>query len=150
MTYSPMDSLKEFHDKFLQGGDDRLKQPITIDLLKKRRKLIREEFAETIDDLDYICHVIAFPEDYTDMPEHLGQKFQDFTKELADLLYVIYGTAEELSLPLQETFNAVHESNMDKLWPDGQVHYNEYGKVIKPPTYQPPDLSEIFNASAER
>lgn len=32
----------------------------------------------------------------------------------------------------QKCFEAVHEANMQKLWPDGKPHYNESNKVIKP------------------
>lgn len=145
-SYSPMQDLKEFHDKFDKAGIQRRNRTLTVDLLNKRRKLIKEEFLEVIAEIDYICHIVAFPEDYVEERSNiLSAKKEALAKELADLLYVVYGTAEELYIPLQEVFNAVHTSNMDKLWPDGQVHYNEYGKIIKPPAYTPPDLSFIHD-----
>ena len=139
---TPMEMLKEFHDKYDQGEGLRLDRPITIELLKKRRSLIKEEFTEVIDQLDYVTHQVAYPEDYDDL-HHVMDSWESLAKELADLLYVIYGTAEELSIPLDKVFEVVHQSNMDKLWPDGQVHYNKEGKVLKPPTYSPPDLSIV-------
>jgi hypothetical protein len=36
------------------------------------------------------------------------------------------------------------ESNMGKVWDDGTVHYNDFGKIIKPPTYSPPDIESIL------
>ena len=65
-------------------------------------------------------------------------------KELADILYVVYGAAVEWGIPLDAVFEKVHRSNMGKVWPDGKVHYNEAGKVLKPPTYTPPDIASVL------
>ena len=62
------------------------------------------------------------------------------TKELADLLYVVHGTAVAFGLPLEPAFVRVHQSNMSKLGDDGKPIYREDGKVKKGPNYQPPDL----------
>jgi predicted HAD superfamily Cof-like phosphohydrolase len=141
-----MKSLKEFHDKFDKDGEARRDRSFSVSLGEKRVKLIREEYKETIEALEiyskYLLRKLywdmapAFDKTLSDSKEHLA-------KELADLLYVVYGTAEELGIPLQEVFEEVHKSNMGKVWSDGTVHYNEIGKVLKPDTYSPPDLSFI-------
>lgn len=138
MNYSPMENLKEFHDKFDRLGADRSLEPITAELIRKRVNLITEEFNETIKELNDYEYFVS-----NDMTHEYNAQREFLVKELADLLYVVYGTAEELSLPLEEVFRRVHESNMSKVWADGTVHYNGYGKVIKPPTYNPPDMSFI-------
>lgn len=66
------------------------------------------------------------------------------TKELADLLYVVYGTAITFGLPLDTVFNRVHASNMSKLV-DGKPLYRDDGKVLKGPNYQPPKLDDLFD-----
>ena len=66
------------------------------------------------------------------------------TKELADLLYVVYGTAVAFDLPLEAAFDRVHKSNMSKLNADGRPDYRRDGKVKKGPNYQPPDLHDLF------
>lgn len=66
------------------------------------------------------------------------------TKELADLLYVVHGTAVAFGLPLEPAFVRVHQSNMSKLGDDGKPIYREDGKVKKGPNYQPPDLTDLF------
>jgi len=68
------------------------------------------------------------------------------TKELADILYVVYGTAITFGLPLDTVFNRVHASNMSKLV-DGKPLYREDGKVLKGPNYQPPKLDDLFDVS---
>jgi predicted HAD superfamily Cof-like phosphohydrolase len=69
------------------------------------------------------------------------------TKELADLLYVVHGTAVAFGLPLDVAFNRVHDSNMSKLGPDGKPIYRDDGKVLKGPNYQPPKLDDLFDVS---
>lgn len=59
---------------------------------------------------------------------------------IADLLYVTIGTAVSYGINIEPIFDEVHRSNMTKLWPDGTVHYNDYGKVIKPETYSPANI----------
>ena len=134
MQYSPMENLKEFHDTFTsEQREDGLASKIN-----RRGNLIQEEEQEVQEALDFL--------DRTDIgltSSTYEEALIELAKELADLLYVIYGTAEELNIPLQDVFNAVHRSNMGKIWQDGKVHYNKFGKVIKPPEYRPPDLSFI-------
>ena len=68
----------------------------------------------------------------------------DALKELADLVYVCYQYAENMSWNLDEAMNRVHESNMSKLDEDGKPIYREDGKVLKGPDYKPPDLSDLI------
>ena len=68
----------------------------------------------------------------------------DALKELADLVYVCYQYAENMSWNLDEAMNRVHESNMSKLDKDGKPIYRDDGKVLKGPDYKPPDLSDLF------
>ena len=74
-----------------------------------------------------------------------GRNHQEHAlKELADLVYVCYQYAENMSWFLDEALNRVHESNMSKLDEDGNPIYREDGKVLKGPNYKPPDLSDLF------
>ncbi len=68
---------------------------------------------------------------------------QNCLQELADLVYVCYQYAANMSWDLDEALNRVHESNMSKLDEDGKPIYREDGKVLKGPNYKPPDLSDL-------
>jgi len=132
--HTPMDDLREFHDTFApdQRDDDFLTKT------ERRINLITEEYEE-------VSEALVHLED-TRLNLTSSSMFEaraELAKELADLLYVVYGTAEELGIPLEEVFQAVHQSNMSKVWPDGTVKRNDFGKVLKPPTYTKPDLSFI-------
>jgi predicted HAD superfamily Cof-like phosphohydrolase len=68
----------------------------------------------------------------------------ELAKELADLLYVIYGTAATYGIPIDEVFNRVHESNMSKLGEDGKPVYRNDGKVLKGPNYKEPNMEGLI------
>ncbi|NPA07267.1 MAG: hypothetical protein GXO54_07715 [Chloroflexi bacterium] len=70
----------------------------------------------------------------------------DIADALTDLLYVLLGTfiTHGLQDVAEALFDEVHRSNMTKLGPDGRPIYREDGKVLKPPTYRPPDLARIL------
>ena len=61
-------------------------------------------------------------------------------KELADLLYVVYGTAVSLGIDMEPVFKEVHRSNMSKVG----GYRREDGKWVKPPTYSPASLELIL------
>lgn len=56
---------------------------------------------------------------------------------LADLAYVVYGSALHFGIPLADVLAEVHRSNMTKT-PAGD------GKAIKGPGYQPPRVAEAL------
>jgi predicted HAD superfamily Cof-like phosphohydrolase len=61
-------------------------------------------------------------------------------KELADLLYVVYGTAVSCGIDMEPVFREVHRSNMSKVG----GHKRADGKWVKPPTYSPARLEPIL------
>jgi len=63
---------------------------------------------------------------------------------LADLNYVIAGTALEAAIPLDAVAREVHRSNMSKLGRDGRPILREDGKVLKGPDYFPPDVAGVL------
>lgn len=65
---------------------------------------------------------------------------------LTDLLYVVLGAmvAHGLQDVAEALFAEVHRSNMSKAGPDGLPLRREDGKILKPPTYSPPDLVSIL------
>ncbi len=67
----------------------------------------------------------------------------DTLKEMADLVYVVHGLANELGWDLDEAIKRVHASNMSKLDDNGEPIYSEAGKRMKSNNYVPPDLSDL-------
>ena len=76
----------------------------------------------------------------------------DQADAMVDLMYFALGTLVEMGVRPGKLFEIVHSANMKKLWPDGKVHYAADGKVIKHPSWTPPEpelLAEINRQVAE-
>jgi predicted HAD superfamily Cof-like phosphohydrolase len=63
----------------------------------------------------------------------------DQADAMVDLIYFALGTLVEMGVRPGRLFDIVHNANMKKLWPDGKVHYAPDGKVIKHPSWTPPE-----------
>lgn len=162
----PEQALREFHEFFGLPARD---QPSVIhgDELRLRQTLLEEEFDELSDDLWELGDV-AYEGTKEDSLAVLAKVY----KELADLVYVAYGLDQHLGSKLSAVFTEVHRSNMTKLWdcwecngrgiePDASYvyavecsgcngtgkrpKYREDGKVLKPPTYEDPNIEKVIN-----
>ena len=92
-----------------------------------RMKLITEEFNELCD-----------AEEANDLVE--------IADALADIIYIVCGTAVSYGIPLDDIFEEVHASNMAKLV-DGKVLRRADGKIQKPEGWAPPDIERILKDS---
>jgi predicted HAD superfamily Cof-like phosphohydrolase len=80
-------------------------------------------------------------EEFDELQEALGRgDAVAVAKELADLLYVVYGTAVSCGIDMEPVFQEVHRSNMSKVG----GHKRADGKWVKPPTYSPARLEPIL------
>ena len=61
-------------------------------------------------------------------------------KELADLLYVVYGTAISYGIDMEPVFQEVQRSNMSKVG----GYKRKDGKWVKPATYSPANIEPIL------
>lgn len=124
------DNVKDFHTKF---GIPKA-HPSDRQSTAFRMSLIEEEYEEVRDAMGF--SIKSMLEGGHCHPEHA-------LKELADLLYIIYGTAEAFGWNLDEAVNRVHDSNMSKLGADGKPIYRADGKVLKGPGYREPYLGDL-------
>lgn len=111
--------VRAFHDYYL--GDNAAAPTLRDDdLLALRVRLLEEEageFAEAVRNRDLV----------------------EITDALADMLYVILGTACVSGIDMDPVFEEVHRSNMTKLPPSGGR-----GKPRKGPNYSPPDIRGVL------
>jgi predicted HAD superfamily Cof-like phosphohydrolase len=63
-----------------------------------------------------------------------------------DLLYVAYGTCEDIGIDAEPFFDEVHRSNMAKRDPEGRqkISATPLGKKLKPPGWTPPDIDGVL------
>ena len=80
-------------------------------------------------------------EEFEELQEALTRgDLEAISKEIADLLYVVYGTAVSHGIDMDPVFREVHRSNMSK---EGG-YKREDGKWVKPATYSPACLEPIL------
>ncbi|NEA97508.1 MazG nucleotide pyrophosphohydrolase domain-containing protein [Streptomyces sp. SID13726] len=121
---SPADLVRAFHLAF---GLDARSTPTAVpsELAAQRGRLLAEEAAEVAE--------VA-----------VGGPLDRLAHELADVVYVAYGTALVHGIDLDAVIAEVHRSNMTKLGPDGQIARREDGKVLKGEHYEAPDVSGVL------
>lgn len=126
------DKVKEFHEAFghpVNGKKTHSELVLRFNLIDEEHN----EVANALADLDEARH-----------KDDVREAKMALTKELADLLYVVFGTAVSLGLPLNEVFAEVHASNMSKLGEDGKPILREDGKVLKGPNYREAQIKQYF------
>ncbi|MDX2591872.1 MazG nucleotide pyrophosphohydrolase domain-containing protein [Streptomyces sp. WI03-4A] len=124
MSTSPARLVRDFHTAF--GLDARTTPTeVTPALAAHRGELLAEEAAEVAEvsvegPLDRLAH------------------------ELADVVYVAYGTALVHGIDLDEVIAEIHRANMSKLGPGGEVARRADGKVLKGEHYRAPDVAAVL------
>lgn len=96
------------------------------------------------DDSERILRMRLLEEEFDEYLE--GEQTNDLeniAKELADIIYIVCGTAASYGIPLNEVFDEVHRSNMEKLV-DGKPVRREDGKILKPEGWTAPDIKKIL------
>ena len=92
-----------------------------------------------------VLRVSLIQEEFAELREALSQRdIEAVAKELADLLYVVYGTAVSCGIDMAPVFREVHRSNMSKVG----GHKRADGKWIKPSDYSPAHLQPILAAQS--
>jgi len=118
----PQEDVEEFHRKFGVVINTTPQMPDqTTQLL--RRSLIFEEASELI---------IALQ----------GLDLEEIADGIADVMYVILGTAVSYGIDMQPIWNEVQRTNMLK--EGGQMRQD--GKIMKPEGWQPPQIKELLIA----
>ena len=126
---TPQEMVREFHEVFGLVANDKLTQP-DPETCQLRRHLIAEESSEA-------CY---------ELMKHPSE-LDKVAKELADLAYVVYGTAVSFGIDLDAVIEEVHKSNMSKLDDDGKPIYREDGKILKSNNYKPADVYKVLYGS---
>ncbi|MFE9972908.1 hypothetical protein ACFYRD_19670 [Streptomyces hirsutus] len=120
MSTSPADLVREFHRAF---GLDARETPTEVspELAAHRGDLLAEVAEVAVHGpLDRLAH------------------------ELADVVYVAYGTALVHGIDLDAVISEIHRANMSKRGPGGEIARRFDGKVLKGDHYEAPDVSRVL------
>ena len=120
------DLLKEWSDA--TGGDHLSLQ----DWAALRLKLAEEEYTEWREALQYFVDT--------------GDA-KPMAKESADLMYVIVGAAQRPAINVDTAFRLVHESNMSKFGPNGELYERPDGKILKGPHYHEANMTSAVTGA---
>lgn len=112
--------------------------------VRLRLRLITEEYFELLDSVGLklpgikgvIDECVGRCVPIVDLPE--------FADALADIDYLVEGARAEFGVDGGPVADEVHRSNMSKLGPDGRPMVRDDGKVVKGPSYSPPDLARVL------
>lgn len=96
------------------------------------KKLVREETKEFMQAMDRLRK----PESHDDVME-LAANVID---AIIDIIWVVHNTAYAMNIDLEPFFEEVYRSNMTKVG----AEKDEDGKVLKPETYESPELRTIL------
>lgn len=104
-----------------------------------------------VDDQTRALRIRLIHEEFEELKEAMAKNdLVGIAKEMADLLYVVYGTAVSYGIDMDAVFREVHRSNMSKVG----GYKREDGKWVKPATYSPaaiePILAEQVGVQDER
>lgn len=115
--------LIEFHTRFNEPYRKEFATPLAPDIIILRYKIMHEEVAEW------------------EEAAETGSPITHRAKELADILYTVFGTiiTEGLQDQIEQVFDAVHTSNMTK-----SDERRSDGKIMKGENYQEPDLKFLL------
>lgn len=120
------DKLIEFNKAF---GIPYNTEPTNIDtkLVDLRFSLMFEENQE--------YHIAGVAKNLVEVADGLGDK-----------LYILIGSivAHGMQDIIIDVFNEIHRSNMTKVDLDGKVTRRSDGKIMKPASYQKPNLKQFF------
>jgi predicted HAD superfamily Cof-like phosphohydrolase len=105
--------VRQFHDTFQAHVAETPTTEIPTDVKQSRIALIKEETDELIEAIEQ-------------------DDLNSIAKELADVLYVVFGTVLSFGLreKMEQTFTDVHHSNMSKLNADGSFKLSADGKKV--------------------
>lgn len=99
--------------------------------------LIKEEYKEWHEEIE--LGYANWHKDFT----QFGVPVKEL-KELADLVYVIYGYANVRHWNLDEAIKRVHENNIGRcVQPDGTIKRREDGKILKNPDFPAVVLDDL-------
>lgn len=130
MTTVPREQqlVREFHETF---GHPVATEPTLVDerTYRLRHSLIGEELDEYL----AACE---------------SGDIVEIADALADLQYVLSGTAVVHGMNLGGLVEEVHRSNMSKLGADGKPIYREDGKVLKGPDFFLPNIALVLAEQA--
>lgn len=125
MPRTPQQQVHEFHTVFGRPTNPLPTVDVAEELVHLRTDLLLEEVQEFVE-------------------ASQARDLVGIADALADIAYIVYGTAVTYGIDLDPLISEVHRSNMSKLDENGHPILRADGKVLKSSLYTPPSLGPIL------
>lgn len=107
------------------------------------------EDAGLLPDADFLLRFDLMMEElHETLRAHRKDDVVQFADGLADLLYMVYGTAQEAGIPIDEVFEEVHRANMRKVRSSGsddpRSPRGSGADIVKPAGWEPADVAGVL------
>jgi predicted HAD superfamily Cof-like phosphohydrolase len=137
--------VEQFHKAFDIANRETPGVP-SDETVRYRLRLIAEEFFELL----AACGIGDLAGDDQTLQEGVSDAIRcydlrvdlpEFADACGDLDYVVEGARQAFGIDGAPIADAIHTANLAKLHDDGKVVKNDFGKVIKPEGWTPPDIA---------
>jgi predicted HAD superfamily Cof-like phosphohydrolase len=154
MEYNPQRDVRTMMELYQQEVNSTPTMPQDPAYRALRARLVLEEALEFVEAMGVSVTMEHGEEQFTirstkdlTLRPTLTPNLVKAADAVGDLLVVTYGGANAIGINAPVVFEEVHRSNMTKIWPDGTIHKDENGKVVKPDSYSPADISRVIGVS---
>ena len=115
-------------------------EQVLVEAFHRTFDIVANPVPTVIDGRTRELRIKLIQEEFDELKEALAaEDLSSIAKEIADLLYVVYGTAVSYGIDMDPVFREVHRSNMTKVG----GYKREDGKWVKPTTYSPALIDPI-------
>jgi predicted HAD superfamily Cof-like phosphohydrolase len=112
-----------------------------VEAFHRMFEIVVQQTPALVDDRTRALRERLIHEEFEELKEAMAKDdLVGIAKEMADLLYVVYGTAVSYGIDMEPVFREVHRSNMTKVG----GYKREDGKWVKPATYSPATIEPIL------
>jgi len=112
-----------------------------VEAFHRTFEIVVQQTPALVDDQTRGLRIRLIHEEFEELKEAMAKNdLVGIAKEMADLLYVVYGTAVSYGIDMDAVFREVHRSNMSKVG----GYKREDGKWVKPATYSPAAIEPIL------
>lgn len=118
----------------------------TSDELMLRGKLIAEEAQETVDWIAKCVSSRSIHDNYKELKSEEESLMIGIADGLADLLYVVFGTALSFGIPIESVFAEVHRSNMTK----EKLGHTNLGEKVPKGKFSKPQIGVILELARRK
>lgn len=115
----------------------------------KPSEMVDEFHAASGQEPDNMLYFDLICEEFKEFSCGFDMNEEEELKEMADLVYVLYGYAKACGYDLDKALFKVHDNNMGRMFQDdGTILRRKDGKIMKNKNYPKVDLSDCIGGAA--